>query len=65
MHEFYPILCQSNKPQMQFWNSSLPLFIPFHFRGQGGLADVEKFKSMVNEKNDEIEVRLRNWYPEN
>lgn len=38
---------------------------PFHFRGQGGLADVEKFKSLVNEKNKEIEVRLRNWYPEN
>lgn len=37
---------------------------PFHFRGQGGLADVEKFKSIVNEKNSEIEVRLRNWYPE-
>lgn len=38
---------------------------PFHFRGQGGLADVEKFKSLVNDKNNKIEVRLRNWYPEN
>jgi L-ascorbate metabolism protein UlaG (beta-lactamase superfamily) len=38
---------------------------PFHFRGQGGLADVEKFKSIVNSKNKNIEVRLRNWYPEN
>lgn len=37
---------------------------PFHFRGQGGLADVEQFKSIVNEKNSEIEVRLRNWYSE-
>lgn len=37
---------------------------PFHFRGQGGLADVEQFKSMVNEKNSKIEVRLRNWYSE-
>jgi L-ascorbate metabolism protein UlaG (beta-lactamase superfamily) len=37
---------------------------PFHFRGQGGLADVEQFKNNVNEKNKEIEVRLRNWYPE-
>ncbi|ADR20204.1 metal-dependent hydrolase [Marivirga tractuosa] len=36
---------------------------PFHFRGQGGLADVEQFKSLVNEKNSGIEVRLRNWYP--
>lgn len=38
---------------------------PFHFRGKGGLADVEKFKSMVNEENSNIEVRLRNWYPQN
>lgn len=38
---------------------------PFHFRGQGGLADVEKFKSLVSAENDKIEVRLRNWYPEN
>jgi len=37
---------------------------PFHFRGQGGLADVEKFKSLVNKENKEIEVRLRNWYSE-
>ncbi|SMG10073.1 L-ascorbate metabolism protein UlaG, beta-lactamase superfamily [Marivirga sericea] len=41
------------------------IIYPFHFRGQGGLADVEKFKSLVNDKNDNIEVRLRNWYPEN
>jgi L-ascorbate metabolism protein UlaG (beta-lactamase superfamily) len=38
---------------------------PFHFRGQGGLADVEKFKSLVNKENKQIEVKLRNWYPEN
>ncbi|MGM0582289.1 MAG: MBL fold metallo-hydrolase [Bacteroidota bacterium] len=38
---------------------------PFHFRGQGGLADIEKFQSMVNEENKNIEVRLRNWYPKN
>ncbi|HET8860467.1 MBL fold metallo-hydrolase [Marivirga sp.] len=38
---------------------------PFHFRGQGGLADVEKFKSIVNAKNENIEVRIRNWYPKN
>jgi L-ascorbate metabolism protein UlaG (beta-lactamase superfamily) len=37
---------------------------PFHYRGQGGLNDVEGFKKMVNEKNDKIEVRLKNWYPE-
>lgn len=38
---------------------------PFHFRGQGGLADVEEFKSIVNSENKDIEVRLRNWYPSN
>ncbi|WP_375581403.1 MBL fold metallo-hydrolase [Marivirga tractuosa] len=38
---------------------------PFHFRGQGGLADVEKFKTMVNAENNNIEVRIRDWYPEN
>jgi len=37
---------------------------PYHFRGQGGLSDVEKFKSLVEEGNSDIEVRLRQWYPE-
>ncbi len=37
---------------------------PFHFRGTEGLADVDQFKTMVNSKNDKIEVRLREWYPE-
>lgn len=36
---------------------------PFHFRGQGGLSDVEKFKKLVQQGNSTIEVRLRNWYP--
>jgi len=39
---------------------------PFHFRGGGGkFSDVEAFKEMVNAKNDQIEVRLREWYPAN
>ncbi|WKN29713.1 MBL fold metallo-hydrolase [Porifericola rhodea] len=39
---------------------------PFHFRGGGGkFSDVESFKKMVNAKNDQIEVRLRKWYPAN
>jgi L-ascorbate metabolism protein UlaG (beta-lactamase superfamily) len=38
---------------------------PFHFRGSEGFSDVEKFKSLVNEGNENVEVRLRNWYPEN
>lgn len=37
---------------------------PYHYRGQGGLADVQAFKKLVNEKNPSIEVRLRNWYVE-
>lgn len=36
---------------------------PYHYRGQGGLNDVEGFKNLVNSKNQKIEVRLRNWYP--
>lgn len=35
---------------------------PYHYRGQDGLSDTEAFKKMVNEKNDDIEVRLRDWY---
>ncbi|MBZ9730320.1 MBL fold metallo-hydrolase [Salegentibacter sp. JZCK2] len=38
--------------------------IPFHFRGQDGYADVEKFKELVNEGNKDIEVELLEWYPE-
>lgn len=37
---------------------------PYHFRGQDGLADVEKFKQLVNEGNENIEVVLLDWYPE-
>ncbi len=37
---------------------------PYHYRGQDGLADVEKFKSLVEEKSDSIEVILLDWYPE-
>jgi len=38
---------------------------PFHFRGGDGFSDVEEFKRLVNEGEASIEVRLRNWYPEN
>lgn len=37
---------------------------PNHFRGQNGFSDVEQFKKLVNDKNKDIDVRLRNWYPE-
>ncbi|MCM4159622.1 MBL fold metallo-hydrolase [Antarcticibacterium flavum] len=36
---------------------------PYHYRGQDGLADVEKFKELVNAGNEEIEVVLLEWYP--
>jgi L-ascorbate metabolism protein UlaG (beta-lactamase superfamily) len=38
---------------------------PYHYRGQGGLSDVEAFKKLVEAGNSKIEVRLRNWYPQN
>ncbi len=38
---------------------------PYHYRGRGGLSDVAKFKNLVNEKDEDIEVRLTDWYPEN
>ncbi|NJW51392.1 MBL fold metallo-hydrolase [Salinimicrobium oceani] len=37
---------------------------PYHFRGQDGKADVNRFKQLVNEGNDDVEVILANWYPE-
>lgn len=37
---------------------------PYHYRGQEGLSDVETFKRKVNEGDKQIDVRLRNWYPE-
>jgi len=37
--------------------------IPYHYRGTEGFQDVEKFKSLVHQKNKNIEVTLMNWYP--
>ncbi|MBX2841554.1 MAG: MBL fold metallo-hydrolase [Flammeovirgaceae bacterium] len=36
---------------------------PYHYRGKGGLSNVEAFKKQVNDGNSKIEVRLKNWYP--
>ncbi len=33
---------------------------PFHYRG----SDTEAFRKLVNDSDPNIEVRLRNWYPE-
>jgi L-ascorbate metabolism protein UlaG (beta-lactamase superfamily) len=37
---------------------------PYHYRGQNGLSDTEAFKKLVNDKDKNIDVRLRNWYAE-
>lgn len=36
---------------------------PYHYRGEDGKADVEKFKNLVEEKTDNVEVVLVEWYP--
>jgi L-ascorbate metabolism protein UlaG (beta-lactamase superfamily) len=36
---------------------------PYHYRGQGGLSDVNAFKKLVNDGDKNIDVRLLNWYP--
>ena len=36
---------------------------PYHYRGQDGLSDVNKFKELVS-VDSEIEVVLLEWYPE-
>ena len=35
---------------------------PYHYRGQNGLSDTQAFKRLVNDKDENIEVRLRDWY---
>ena len=37
---------------------------PYHYRGKEGFSDIQEFKKMVEAKDKNIEVRLRNWYPE-
>ena len=36
---------------------------PYHYRGTDGLADINKFKELVNKGNPSIDVVLLNWYP--
>lgn len=36
---------------------------PYHYRGQDGLADIARFKELVNAGNPGIDVVLLNWYP--
>lgn len=37
---------------------------PYHYRGENGLSDVQKFKELVEKENKEIEVVLEDWYKE-
>lgn len=37
---------------------------PYHFRGTEGMADIDRFKELVNEGNPEVEVVKLNWYPD-
>ncbi len=38
--------------------------IPYHYRGTDGFQDVEAFKSKVAAGDENIEVELREWYPQ-
>ena len=35
---------------------------PYHYRGEKGFSDVNKFKELVEKENKDIEVILANWY---
>ncbi|WP_026451933.1 MBL fold metallo-hydrolase [Aequorivita capsosiphonis] len=38
---------------------------PYHYRGENGLSDVAKFKSLVEAGNPDIKVTQLDWYPNN
>jgi len=37
---------------------------PYHYRGRPDMSDTEAFKALVDKVGKNIEVRLRNWYPD-
>lgn len=37
---------------------------PYHYRGRPDMSDTEAFKALVDKGGKNIEVRLRNWYPD-
>lgn len=37
---------------------------PYHYRGRPDISDTAAFGQLVNAENQDIEVRLRNWYPD-
>lgn len=38
---------------------------PYHYRGTGGLSDIDKFKEIVTIGDPNIKVNQLNWYPQN
>lgn len=36
---------------------------PYHYRGQNGKSDIKRFQELVNTKDKNIQVILRDWYP--
>ena len=38
---------------------------PYHFRGKKGFSDTRAFKTLVNNDDEKIEVRLKDWYMKN
>ena len=38
------------------------IIYPYHYRGTNGFSDLDKFKSLVADENEAIEVRVLNWY---
>ncbi len=41
------------------------IIYPYHYRGSGGFADLAAFKELVKEDELGIQVKLKNWYPQN
>ncbi len=37
--------------------------VPYHYRGTQGLSNIDKFKEIVTNGNDNIEVTFLDWYP--
>ena len=35
---------------------------PYHYRGEKGFSDINKFKELIEKENKDIEVILVNWY---
>lgn len=41
------------------------IVFPYHYRGIEKFSDVSEFKKIVNTKNKNIQVELKEWYPQN